>query len=254
VNTPCSSPSNAVVVTGGASGIGLACATALAEVGRPVAVWDRQGDAAAAAGAALRDGHGIAAIGVAIDVTDDDAVDVATTETAASLGSIGGLVHAAGIVRVGTLSTIDLADWDAVVAVNLRAMVAVGKALLPHLRAAGGGSIVGIGSIESMLGHGSIPGYCASKAGMLGVVRSLADELGGDGIRANLVCPGYVRTPLMEPTLTPEREAALASRSMLGRVAEPVEIGRVVRFLLSDEASYITGTELLVDGGVTHKG
>jgi len=105
-----------------------------------------------------------------------------------------------------------------------------------------------------MLGHGALPGYCASKAGMLGVVRSLADELGGEGVRANLVCPGYVRTPMMEPTLNSDAEATLASRSALGRIAEPAEIGRAVRFLLSDDASYVTGTELLVDGGVVHKG
>jgi NAD(P)-dependent dehydrogenase (short-subunit alcohol dehydrogenase family) len=243
-----------VVITGGGSGIGQACAESLAAVGRPIAVWDVNDTSATRVAEQLASRHGVKSIGLGIDVTDDAAVTAAVTSTVDEVGPVGGLVHAAGIVRVGGVSALDLADWDAVVAVHLRAFVVVTKALLPSLRSAGDGAIVGIGSIESMLGHGSIPAYCASKAGMLGVVRSLADELGAEGVRANLVCPGYVRTPMMASTLTREAEPLFASRTMLGRVAEPEEIGTAVRFLLSDDASYVTGTELLVDGGVVHKG
>lgn len=256
MTTPCSTPSNGVIVTGGASGIGLATATALAEVGRPVALWDVQGDVAIDAAGRLAEEHGVATLGIAIDVTDDDAIDTAVADAASAIGPIGGLVHAAGIVRTGGLTGAAFDEWDAVLAVNLRALGSLTKALLPHLRKVGtGASVVGIASIEALVGHGSIPSYCASKSGMLGLVRSMADAFGPEGIRVNAICPGYIRTPMTAPALDAGRgEEAMAAGVPLGRIAEPHEIGRVARFLLSDDASYITGAELVVDGGLVHKG
>lgn len=254
MTAPCSTPATGVVVTGGASGIGLATATALAEVGRPVALWDLQADLVNDAAARLADEFGIEAAGIAIDVTDDGALDRAVADSVETIGSISGMVHAAGIVRAGGLDTDDLSGWDAVLAVNLRAMATVGRAVLPHLRAAAGGaSIVGIASIEALVGHAAIPSYCASKSGMLGLVRSMAGEFGPEGIRVNAICPGFIRTPMLAPTLEGGGESTLVERAPLGRLGEPEEIGRIARFLLSDDASYVTGTELVADGGLIHQ-
>ena len=165
-------------------------------------------------------------------------------------------MHAAGTVLVATVDEITVAQWDSVLDVNLRAYVMTSQAVLPEIRRAGpGGSILGVASIEALLGQPAIPAYCASKAGVLGATRSMAQHLAPEGIRVNAVCPGYVRTPMLAPALThPGVEEHMIGQTPLGRLAEPMEIGRVVRFLLSDEASYVTGIELAVDGGLTHRG
>jgi len=249
-----------VVVTGGASGIGRACAAALVEVGRPVAIWDRDGDGARAAASELGDGNdgsGVATMACEVDVTDEAGLAPAVAATRDAIGAIGGLVHSAGVVGLDPIDTLDAAAWDRVLDVNLRAEALVVTALLSELRAAGpGAAVVGVSSIEAIVGNGAIPAYCASKAGLLGLTRSLAISLGAEGIRVNAVCPGYVDTPMTAPHLsaTPEARALVAARVPLGRIAAPEEIGRVVRFLLSDDASYITGAELVVDGGVTRVG
>jgi NAD(P)-dependent dehydrogenase (short-subunit alcohol dehydrogenase family) len=125
--------------------------------------------------------------------------------------------------------------------------------LLPALTAARPGSaVVGISSIEAIVGHGALPAYCASKAGLLGLTRSLAHALGGDGIRVNAVCPGAVDTPMLAPFLAIEgARRALEARIPLQRVARPEEVALAVRFLLSDQASYVHGSYLVVDGGLT---
>jgi NAD(P)-dependent dehydrogenase (short-subunit alcohol dehydrogenase family) len=248
-------PATGVVVTGGGSGIGRACALALAGVGRPVAAWDVNGDGAAET-ARLCGELGTASTSIEIDVTDADGVRSAVDETAAAIGPIGGLVHAAGIVRPALTDAVDLDTWDDVLAVNLRAEAVVVSALLPALRAAGPGSaIVGISSIEGLIGHGAIPSYVSSKHGLIGLTRSLAHRLGPERIRANAVCPGYIDTPMLAPTITtPEARASFERRVPLGRLGEPGDIARAVRFLLSDEASYVNGAVIVVDGGVTAVG
>jgi len=130
------------------------------------------------------------------------------------------------------------------------------SALLPTLRAANPGSaVVGISSIEGLIGHGFIPSYVASKHALIGLTRSLAHRLGPEGIRANVVCPGYIDTPMLAPTIaTPEAQAAFVRKVPLGRLGEPEDIARAVRFLLSDEASYLNGSVVVVDGGVTAVG
>jgi NAD(P)-dependent dehydrogenase (short-subunit alcohol dehydrogenase family) len=254
---PCSEPSTGVVVTGGASGIGLAIADAVASVGRPVALWDREGVAAASAALRISGDHGVDAIGVNVDVTGvGDVLTEAVNVSRQAIGPIGGLVHAAAIVQLGSVDEITIEQWDSVLNVNLRAYVLVTQALLPEIRRAGpGGSIVGIASIEALLGQPTIPAYCASKAGLLGATRSMAQHLAPEGIRVNAVCPGYVWTPMLAPALAQRGvEERIVNRTPLGRLAEPEEIGRVVRFLLSDDASYVTGIDLAVDGGLTHMG
>ena len=242
-------PSTAVVVTGGGSGIGRACARALHEVGRPVAVWDRDG----AAASALADELGGGALAVEVDVTDADAVTHAVARTRHGLpGPIGGLAHCAGVVVVQPIETLDVDGWNRVLDVNLRAEAMVVQALLEDLKSADGAAVVGIASIEAIVGHGAIPAYCASKAGLLGLTRSMALGLAPLGVRVNAVCPGYVDTPMLAPALySDEARAAMTAQVPLGRLAVPEDIATVVRFLLSEEAAYMTGAEVVVDGGTT---
>jgi NAD(P)-dependent dehydrogenase (short-subunit alcohol dehydrogenase family) len=242
-------PSTPVVVTGGGSGIGRATCLALAEVGRPVAAWDVNGVGAKETAAMIGDG----AFALEVDVRDQAAVEAAASATADALGAIGGLVHAAGVAGPMPVDFIDDESWDAVLDVNLRAEAFLVRALLPWLKTAGpGAAVVGISSIEAIVGNGMIPAYCASKAGLLGLTRSLAHRLAVDGIRINAICPGAIDTPMLAPLLAiPEARSRMEERIPLSRVASPDEIGRVARFLLSAEASYVHGTAVVVDGGMT---
>ena len=246
-------PTTGVVVTGGASGIGRASAIALAEVGRAVALWDVNGEGARREAERIAAAHGVKTVGIGVDVSDRSQLPDAVARSREAIGSIGGLVHAAGIVRVGGAGTLDEESWDRVLAVNLTAEAMIAQELLEDLRGAGAGSaIVGISSIEGIIGAGGIPAYCASKSGLLGLTRSLADQLAVDGIRVNAVCPGYIETAMTEPILAvPEMRAKFIDHAPLKRIGRAEDIARAVRFLLSDEASFVTGTYLVVDGGVT---
>src|SRR5438876_7795150 len=206
-------PSTGVIVTGGASGIGRASARALAEAGRPVACWDLHADGAASAAEDIARELGVAAIGVGIDVTKSSAFPDAVARSRAALGTIGGLVHAAGAVSGDPIGALTEENWAKVVDVNLRAHAMLVQALLDDLRANPGSAVVGIASIEAIIGHGAIPSYCASKAGLLGLTRSMADRLAPDGVRVNAVCPGYIETPMLAPALqAPGRRQRLEER------------------------------------------
>lgn len=229
---------SAVIVTGGGSGIGRACAEALVEAGRPVAVWD------------LSPKPVEGAITVKIDVTDSTAFAAAIEESRA-LGPIGGLVHAAGVARPMAIADLTEEAWDFVLDVNLRAQALLTRALLQDLQAVEGAAIVGISSIEGLVGQAFIPAYCASKAGLLGLTRSMAHELAP--IRVNAVCPGYIDTPMLGNATGGSSEylSAFANKSLARRLGRPQEVAAAVRFLMSEEASFITGTHLVVDGGAT---
>jgi NAD(P)-dependent dehydrogenase (short-subunit alcohol dehydrogenase family) len=251
-----SSPGTGVVVTGGASGIGLACALALAEVGRAVAIWDRDGTAARAAARRCTDEFGVRASGLKVDVSQSRALKTAVRKARAELGPIGGLVHAAGISGAVPVTMLDDDAWDEVLDVNLRAAAILTRELHQSLLEANPGSaIVYVSSIEAFVGNAFLPAYGAAKAGLLGLTRSACALLGPDGIRVNAICPGTVDTPLLAPLLEmPGAKENLIAHTPLGRLAQPDEIATVVRFLLSDEAAYITGASLVVDGGMTALG
>jgi NAD(P)-dependent dehydrogenase (short-subunit alcohol dehydrogenase family) len=249
-------PKTPVLVTGGASGIGRACARALAAVDRPVAIWDLDGDGADATAVAIRQDFGTAAAGRQIDVTATADVAMAAAADRETIGRFGGLVHAAGISGPCPIDELTDEAWDAVLDVNLRAFPLLVRALADDLRASPGAAVVGIGSIASFIGYVDIVPYCASKAGMLGVTRALALTLSDDGIRVNTVCPGNIDTPMLREraTSTPERRLAFERHAPLRRLGQPEDIANAVRFLLSDDASYVTGTQLVVDGGVLAQG
>ena len=184
------------------------------------------------------------------DSTDGVAIESALAQSRAALGQIGGLVHAAGVVSADTIGALTDERWDFVLDVNLRALAMLAQAVSKDLAASPGAAIVGISSIEGLVGHPAIPAYCASKAGMIGLVRSLAASMAP--VRVNAVCPGYVHTPMLAPSLVFEPlKEHMESSCLLGRLGRPEEIGGAVGFLLSDTASFITGTHLVVDGGTT---
>ena len=249
-------PTTPVVVTGAASGIGRACARALAAAGRPVAVWDLDGDGAESTASSIREEFDVAAVWRRTDVALSAEIGEAAGSARIELGPLGGLVHAAGVSGRCPIDEMTEEAWDSVLDVNLRALPLLVRALLNDLRSSDGAAIVGIASIASFIGYVDIVPYCASKAGMLGVTRALALTLAGDGVRVNAVCPGNVDTPMLRAraTAAPERRRAFERHTPLGRLGEPEDIGRAVRFLMSNEASYVTGTQLIVDGGVLAQG
>ena len=244
-----SSPQSGVIVTGGASGIGMACAEALAATGRPVAVWDLHEEAAQRVARDIGQRFDVATTGIGIDLCTTDAIDAAVRATRAALPSIGGLVHAAGVSMPIPLNELEVAQWDAVLNVNLRALPFVVKAIHADLVANPGSAVVGIASINATLGNAANPAYSASKGGMLSLVRSLADFLGPHNVRINSVSPGQIDTPMLRPTVEILPDGYFEKRILLGRLGQPREIAAVVRFLLSDEASYVTAAEFVVDGG-----
>jgi NAD(P)-dependent dehydrogenase (short-subunit alcohol dehydrogenase family) len=248
-----SGPTSGVVVTGGGSGIGRACCIALAEAGRPVAAWDLNGAGAKETADECSSRYGVAVHAAEVDVRDSASFGEHIDAARGALGSIGGLVHAAGVAGAMPVDFVDEDSWDAVLDVNLRAEALLVKALLDDFRAANPGSaIVGISSIEGLVGQGMLPAYCSSKAGLLGLTRSLAHRLGGESIRINAVCPGAIDTPMLAPLMAfPDAKRQVEERIPLSRIADPSEVAKVVRFLLSDDASYVHGSYVVVDGGLT---
>ncbi len=242
-------PLSGVIITGGASGIGAATMHSLAAAGRPVAAWDLDGGKAAAVAAEVHDAYGVAALGVGVDVTDFAAYAAAIDATRASLGSIGGLVHGAGIVGAGPIDSFDEAVWHLTIATHLSAAALLVRDLASDLVVNPGSSVVLVASIAAIAGFDANPAYCAAKAAMFGLARSAAARLGPQGVRINCVCPGFIDTPMMAGPLG-AGTTRFEERAALRRMGQPSDLATAIRFLLSDDASFVTGTQLVVDGGV----
>jgi NAD(P)-dependent dehydrogenase (short-subunit alcohol dehydrogenase family) len=240
-----------VLVTGAASGIGHKVAERCVQEGAIVAVLDLEPSAAERAGAAVG-----AELALAADVTDNTAVEAAVARTAGALGGLDGIVNNAGIPMVGRVDELAEADWDRVLAVNLKAVYLVSRAAWPHLRAADGGAIVSTGSVAGMWGSEAQAGYAAAKAATIMLTKCMALDGARDRIRVNCVSPGFVRTPMLERFLADQSdpagvETAMSARHPLGRLGAPGDIADAFVYLLSQESQWVTGTNLVVDGGLT---
>jgi 3-oxoacyl-[acyl-carrier protein] reductase len=244
----------AIVITGGAQGIGLAIAQRCIAEGARVAVWDlRAGtiDAALAGLRAAADDEAAAAevFGCVVDVSDMASVQAATAATLAHFGRVDGLVNNAGIVADAQLRKMTEAQWDSVIDVNLKGVFNCGRALVEALIDSGG-AIVNMSSIVGLSGNFGQTNYAAAKAGVLGMTRTWSRELGRKGVRCNAVCPGFVGTAIVKDipqNVIDEMVKAVPQ----GRMGQPEEIASCVAFLLSDDASYVNGATLEVSGGLT---
>jgi NAD(P)-dependent dehydrogenase (short-subunit alcohol dehydrogenase family) len=237
------------VVTGAASGIGRGIALAFASAGATVVAIDRDRDGCMRTADEAR-GAGATAAATICDVTDPDAVAAAALQTTNGFGRCDVLVNNAGILRPGDVATVSLGDWNALIQVNLTAYLCCAQAFGRDMLARGAGALVHIASIAASEPQASSGAYSVSKAGVAMLSRQIAFEWGPRGVRSNTVSPGLVRTPMSEafyqaPGVLERREAAVPLR----RVATPADIADVVVFLASDRARYVTGQEVVVDGG-----
>jgi len=229
--------SRSVLVTGGNRGIGLAIARAFADAGDKVAITYRSGQPP----------EGL--LGVVCDVTDPASVELAFAEAEAAHGPVGVVVANAGITRDTLILRMSDEDFAAVVETNLAGSFRVARRAAKSMLRKRYGRIVFISSVVGLLGSPGQTNYAASKAALVGLARSLARELGSRGITANVVAPGFVESD-MTAALGEERRAEILGAVPLGRYASPEEVAGVVRFLASDEAAYITGAVIPVDGGL----
>jgi NAD(P)-dependent dehydrogenase (short-subunit alcohol dehydrogenase family) len=247
-----------VLVTGGTSGIGLAAAEGFARQGASVMLAGRSAEKGEAAVAQLA-GQGGPAAFVRADVRDEAQVEKLMAETMSTFGRLDVLVNSAGVINRIRLTELEEADWDTIVDTNLKGVYLACKHGLPPMIGAGRGAVVNVASYLGAFGaRDTTPAYNASKAGVVALTRSLALQAGPHGIRVNAVCPGFVITPLNEHIIRdapdPEaKEREMARPYPLGRLGRPRDVAAAILFFASDEAGWITGTSLLVDGGLTAK-
>ncbi|MCR2816748.1 SDR family NAD(P)-dependent oxidoreductase [Microbacterium jiangjiandongii] len=243
-----------VILTGAASprGIGRATAYHLAERGWNVGIIDVDGEAAAATAADVADKHGVKARGVGANLADREQAIAAVDELEAQLPQLVALVNFAGVSSPVPYLEVTPEEWHRVLGVNLEGVHWVTQRVAASLVSSGVGRIVGISSVSAQRGGGTFSKtpYSASKAGVIGLMRSIAREFGPLGITANVVSPGPIDTDIMGGTLTEERKQAMAADGVLPRIGTPRDIAAAVAYLISEDAGFVTGQTLNVDGGL----
>ncbi|MCC6856960.1 MAG: SDR family oxidoreductase [Bryobacterales bacterium] len=245
-----------VLVTGPAKGIGRGIAERFLEAGYAAVLFDIDRDELLRVWGPSRTGGSV--LPIAGDAAEEDDVRAAVSQAIERFGRLDALVNNAGIEIAGRVDQLTAAQWDRQIAVNLKSAFLFSRHVVPCMRGRGG-AIVNISSVHAFYAYPGCAAYDASKAGMIGLTRAMALDHGPDGIRVNAVCPGYIRTPLLEQWLStlPDRESALREvlkAHPLGRIGTPRDIAEAVFFLASDAASFISGTCLIVDGAMTAPG
>ena len=238
------------VVTGGASehGIGRATARLFAAQGAHVAVLDIDGEGARKAADSLGGEHR----GYRCDVTKHSEIEAVFSQVVKDLGLPSILFNNAGITQPKRIAEITESDYDRILDVNLRGTFLCSKAVLPYMRRLGRGSIICMSSVSAKRGGGIFggPHYCAAKAGILGLARAMARELGPEGIRVNAIAPGLIHTDITRGKMTKEQEADILKSIPLGRIGEPIDVARACLFFASSLSEYITGEVMDVNGGM----
>jgi NAD(P)-dependent dehydrogenase (short-subunit alcohol dehydrogenase family) len=244
------------VVTGGASGIGKALVGILLEEGARVVVIDKS--PADSPGEYGEDFPMERVLSLQTDITREDEVRAAAEKVETFFGSPSMLFNNAGIEHIGTMVETSADDWDRVMGVNVKGMFLICKAILPLMIAGGGGAVVNVSSISGILGWPASAAYCTSKGAVILLTKQMAVDFGKHNVRVNAVAPGTTKTPMIDRLLADEKDLVsvtemIKNRHPLKRFAEPREIAEAMLFLASEEASFITGAVLPVDGGYTSK-
>ncbi len=247
------------LITGGGSGIGRASALRFAAEGAAVAVLDLHSESAAETAALITKQNG-QALAVTADVSDADQVEEAVTRTVAEFGRLDVLYNNAGVDSRGSVLVAEEDNWDFSFAVNAKGSFLCSRAALRHMNPAEGetASIINQGSVAGLVGVPNFAAYCAAKGAVIALTRSMAIDLAPRRVRVNVICPGTVYTPLMEPMLRARGDGDLAVglaktlvKYPLGRLGQPEDIANLALFLASDEASFMTGSVIAADGGMT---
>lgn len=243
------------MITGGGSGIGQATAVRFAIEGAAVGVLDRSAEAAAET-VKMIDAAGGASLALTADVSDAAQVTGAADALVAAFGHLDVLYNNAGVDSRGSVAVAEEPDWDRCFAVNVKGTFLTSQAALRHMGS--GASIINQGSVAGLVGVMNFAAYCAAKGAVIALTRSMAVDLAGRGVRVNVICPGTVYTPLMEPMLRARGDGDLAAglaktlvKYPIGRLGDPADIANVALFLASDEAAFMTGSVITPDGGMT---
>jgi NAD(P)-dependent dehydrogenase (short-subunit alcohol dehydrogenase family) len=241
------------IVTGGAMGIGAAVAEVLAERGAKVAILDRDKDAASRLASALRE-RDLDVMAVAADVSIGQQVADAMDQVVSAYGGVDIVSNNAGIQRYGTVETTTEAEWDEVINVNLKSVYLVCHYAIPHLKKTRG-VIVNMASVQSFATQKGVAAYTTGKHGLIGLTRSMALDFAEFGVRVNAVAPGSVDTPMLRWAISLDDDPEALTHVVhkmhpLGRIADPREVAEAVAYLASPRASFVTGSTLVVDGGL----